>query len=192
MRFERLIDDLAAQIDHEQREEERALALEGERHRLGRLPLRERMRALHHAGRPLRCELVDGRAMTLAPISFGRDWLAARPEPHGIGQLIVRIPAIEAILPGSDELTASLVAIPESPTALAARIGFGVVLRDLARRRSPVLVHGVGGAGWHGTIDRVGGDHLELAVHPAGTPRREAEVRAHRLVPFERVSTVAF
>lgn len=192
MRFERLIDDLAAQIDHEQREEERALALEEERHRLGRLSLRERMRALHEAGRPLRCELVDGRTLSLGLTSFGRDWVAARPEPPGLGQFIVRIPAITAILAGRDDLAASLVVVPEPPTSLAARIGFGFVLRDLARRRAPVLVHGVGGASWHGTIDRVGGDHLELAVHPAGTPRREVEVRAYRLVPFERISTVAF
>ncbi|GAA2456446.1 hypothetical protein [Agromyces soli] len=191
MRFERLIDDLSAQMEHEQREEERSLALEEERHRLGRLSVRERARALHELGRPLRCELVDGRAMTLALESFGRDWLAARAQPPVGGLLIVRIPAIEAIVGDREELQASLAPVPESPTALAARIGFGFVLRDLARRRAAVLVRGVSGASWQGTIDRVGGDHLELALHPAGTPRREAEVRGYRLVPFERISTIA-
>jgi len=192
MRWERLIDDLAAQIDHEQREEERALALEEERHRLGRLTLRDRVRALHGAGLPVRCELVDGRALTLVPDSIGRDWLAGSAEVHLGARVIVHFPAVEAILPVRDELAASLEPLPESPTALAARIGFGFLLRDLARRRSPVLVHGVAGTDWHGTIDRVGADHVELALHARGVPRREAEVRGYRLVPFDRISTVVF
>ncbi|MFK4729815.1 hypothetical protein ROT00_09030 [Agromyces mediolanus] len=192
MRWERLIDDLAAQIDHEQREEERTLALEEERHRLGRLSLRERLLALHESGRPVRLELVDGRTLTLALRSFGRDWFSAEPEPPGTGQLLLRLEAIEAVLPLPDQLADSVRAAPEPPTALAARIGLGFVLRDLARRRAPVLVHGTGGGTWQGTIDRVGGDHLELALHPAGTARREREVQGYRLVPFGRISTVAF
>ena len=50
MRWDRLFDDLESQPDHEQREEERALALETERLRIGRLGLRERLTAMVAAG----------------------------------------------------------------------------------------------------------------------------------------------
>ena len=46
MRWDLLFDDLESQLDHEQREEERALALEEERLRLGRLTLRDRLAAM--------------------------------------------------------------------------------------------------------------------------------------------------
>ena len=42
----------------------------------------------------------------------------------------------------------------------------------------------------HGTIDRVGRDHLDIAVHERGTPRRESEVRQHRVVPLAQLRLV--
>ena len=43
MRWDLLFDDLESQLDQEQRDEERALAIEEERLRLGRLTLRDRL-----------------------------------------------------------------------------------------------------------------------------------------------------
>ena len=49
MRWDLLFDDLESQLDQEQRDEERALALEEERLRLARLTLRDRLTALSRA-----------------------------------------------------------------------------------------------------------------------------------------------
>jgi len=36
----------------------------------------------------------------------------------------------------------------------------------------------------HGTIDRVGRDHVDVAVHERGEVRRETAVSEYRLVPL--------
>ena len=38
-----------------------------------------------------------------------------------------------------------------------------------------------------GTIDRVGRDHLDLAVHELGTPRRESAVDHIRVIALDQV-----
>ncbi|HET8927649.1 MAG TPA: hypothetical protein VFN24_07440, partial [Microbacterium sp.] len=48
----------------------------------------------------------------------------------------------------------------------------------------------LGGRTLSGTIDRAGADHLDLALHPAGTPRRASEVSGHRVVPFGAIACV--
>ena len=60
-------------------------------------------------------------------------------------------------------------------------------MRDLVRRRvvgdgAPRLRDGCS----TGTIDRAGADHLDIALHEPGTPRRASEVTGHRIVPFAR------
>lgn len=66
-----------------------------------------------------------------------------------------------------------------------------MVLRDLARQRIPVTVF-VTSARAHGTIDRVGADHLELACHEPGEARRAAAVRWIELVPLAQLLLVRF
>lgn len=67
---------------------------------------------------------------------------------------------------------------PVSAPSGARRFGLGYALRALSRDRATVAVHlGTGGAPLVGTIDAVGADHLELAEHPEGTPRRRGNVR---------------
>ena len=41
-----------------------------------------------------------------------------------------------------------------------------------------------------GTIDRVGLDHLDLAVHPRDEQRRGRNVRGLRVIPFDAVHLV--
>jgi hypothetical protein len=90
------------------------------------------------------------------------------------------------------------VAAEAGGSALAARLTLPFVLRDLCRRRAAVdlriaSAHGGGEPGTgsvHGTIDRVGRDHLDLAVHEAGRPRREASVRQYRVVPLDQLLLV--
>jgi len=63
------------------------------------------------------------------------------------------------------------------------RLGLAHALRRIARDRSSVHLHLEHG-GLDGTIDRVGRDFLELAVHPAGEARRTRAVRSIVLVPL--------
>ncbi|MGO2658759.1 hypothetical protein [Mycetocola reblochoni] len=85
--------------------------------------------------------------------------------------------AVETV-PGSGEPAS---AVPR----IAERISLPFLLRDLARRRRPVVV--VTDEKSHGTIDRVGADHCDLALHPEGTPRRRTAVTAVRIVAFHTV-----
>src|SRR5918993_2695980 len=198
MRWDLLFDDLESQLDEEQRDEERALAVEEERLRLGRLTLRGRLTAMMRADpggsdSAVRLELIGGRAVALRPLVFGRDWMSAALADAGRGatQCIVPMGAIAAVLPSRSQLEPSLEPVPESSARLAERIGLPFVLRDLCRRRSSVRITTLDGV-VHGTIDRVARDHLDLALHEPGAPRREREVQGYRIVPFARVLLVEF
>lgn len=194
MRWENLFDDLAGQLEHELDAEEIDVRGEEERLRLGRLTVRDRLVALHEARAgsadgPLRVELVNGERLRVVPRSIGRDWLMGdlSDERGRPSQCVVPLPSIAA-LSLDRELVEPSTASPPA-LRLADRLGLTFVLRDLARRRRAVELH-VGSSILHGTIDRVGRDHLDLAEHEAGTPRRDNAVAAVRLVPLDRLSWV--
>jgi hypothetical protein len=199
MRWDRLFDDLESQLDHEQQEEERALALESERLRIGRLGLRDRLSAIAAAGGDagsVRIELVGGAVVQVRPAAFGRDWMSGHLGAPGgdatrSAQCIVPVGAIAAVLPGRHQVEASLDPVTEGASRLAERIGLAFVLRDLGRRRLGVEVTTLDGR-HHGTIDRVARDHLDLALHGQDAPRRERDVHGYRMVPFERLVLVSF
>ena len=198
MRWDLLFDDLESQLDQEQRDEERALAVEEERLRLGRLTLRDRLTAMTRADPAasdsgVRLELIGGRTLALRPLVFGRDWMSAALADAGRSgtQCIVPMAAIAAVLPSRSQLEPSLEPVPESTARLAERIGLPFVLRDLCRRRSAVRITTLDGV-THGTIDRVARDHVDLALHEPGAPRREREVQGYRIVPLARMLLVEF
>ncbi len=197
MRWDLLFDDLESQLDREQRDEERALAIEGERLRLGRLTLRDRLTAISRATDDgdviVRVELHGGAVMALRPLTFGRDWMSAESRAAGrrSRQCVVPLAAIAAVLPSRSQLDPSLEPVPESSARLAERIGLPFVLRDLCRRRTPVRLTTVDGV-VHGTLDRVARDHVDLALHEPDSPRREREVQGYRIVPLARVLLIEF
>jgi hypothetical protein len=198
MRWDLLFDDLESQLDQEQRDEERALAIEEERLRLGRLTLRDRLSAMTRATgddltASIRVELRGGRVIELRPLLFGRDWMTAsvRGTGRNDGQCIVPLAAIAAIIPTRAQLDPSLSPSAESSTRLAERIGLPFVLRDLCRRRTPVHLTTDDGR-LHGTLDRVARDHVDIALHEPGTPRRDREVHGYRIVPLDRIVVVDF
>ncbi|QEO13494.1 hypothetical protein FLP10_03000 [Agromyces intestinalis] len=194
MRWDLLFDDLESQLDQEQRDEERALAIEEERLRLARLSLRERLVAMAaESGAPLRLELADGECRSIRPTGFGRDWLSGDlvDTAHGPRRCVLPLAAVAAVLPSREQVRAGLAPVAPRANALQERIGLSFVLRDLCRRRSAVALTTAEGR-FHGTIDRVARDHLDLAVHEPAVPRREREVRGYRIVPFERIRLVGF
>ncbi len=192
MRWDNLFDDLEGQLEQELGAEETDLRAEEERLRLGRLALRDRLVALGYGVEtgPVRVSLTDGSILDLSPRTFGRDWISGDLVDQSArnAQFIVPLQAIAGILLTRAQVADSLadVAPPESDRGLSRRLGLAFVLRDLCRRRQSVelvLRDGV----ITGTIDRVGRDHLDLAVHEAGTARRESLVSHYRVVPFSRV-----
>jgi len=198
MRWDLLFDDLESQLDQEQRDEERALAIEEERLRLGRLTLRDRLSAMARAAgddpaASIRIELRGGRTLDLRPLSFGRDWMSATVHGSGRndGQCIVPLAAIAAIIPTRAQLERSLAPSAESTTRLAERLGLPFVLRDLCRRRTSVQITTDDGR-LHGTLDRVARDHIDLALHEPGSPRRDRDVHGYRIVPLDRIVVVDF
>ncbi len=198
MRWDNLFDDLEGQLEQELSAEELDVRAEEERLRLGRLSLRDRIIAVVEAqGRDgaagIRLFLTDGTALTVKPQTFGRDWFSA----DLIGDArtthaVVPMAAISTVLFSHAQATVSLTATPSelSQTSLPARLTLSFVLRDLCRRRAAVDVTTLTGP-LHGTIDRVGRDHIDLAVHEAGEARRQSSVREWRAIPLTQILLVA-
>jgi hypothetical protein len=204
MRWDNLFDDLESQLEHELGVEDLELRVEEERLRLGRLSLRDRLRAASgvDAGRhrAIRLWLVDGSTMLLRPMTFGRDWLSGdlvADEYDRAGsqvasaRALVPLDAIASVGLDDEQLVESLQAepdvdasrTPEESPRLIDRLGLAFALRDLARRRSALTVTSRSGT-LHGTIDRVARDHFDLALHDPGAPRRQSNVRGTRIVPM--------
>ncbi|MGK9219130.1 MULTISPECIES: hypothetical protein [unclassified Microbacterium] len=193
MRWDRFFEDLEDQLAAEWEAERAALDSEAERLRVSRLALRERLVAFaQSAASPLSIELRDGSSLEASVTSVGADWMAVRPlRAHGAAEsaVLVPLPAIRSIGAAQGELLRS--ARPTEPESrLAQRVTFGFALRDLARRRAAMAIGVVSGRALSGTIDRVGADHLDLALHDPDSPRRSAAVTAFRIVSFEAVAWV--
>ena len=198
MRWDNLFDDLEGQLEQELTAEEVDLRAEEERLRLGRLSLRDRILSISEAHDrdvdwSIRLLVHGGESMNVRPATFGRDWFSAELV-DGSGrhaQCIVPLAAIAGVILSKQQVESSLHATPgeASGTSLAARLSLPFVLRDLCRRRTSLELHTPAGP-LVGTIDRVGRDHLDLAVHDRDEPRREAVVVHHRIVPLAQLLLV--
>lgn len=199
MRWDNLFDDLEGQLEQGLTSDEFDLRAEEERLRLSRLSLRDRLVILSERAEPgpirtVRLLLRDGSRIVVTPDSFGRDWFAG--ELHGDGtvvpQCVVPLEAIAGLLLSRIQVEVSL--DPSRPTdvspPLSARLGLGFVLRDLCRRRLAVDLRLEAGQ-VHGTLDRVGRDHFDVAVHEPGQFRRESNVTEYRVVPLRHLLLVS-
>ncbi len=220
MRWDNLFNDLSGQLEHELNAEDVDLRAEEERLRLGRLSLRARLSSLARAESGatrgvVRLVLLSGQVVLVRPETFGRDWLAGDllgAQPHGgstptgasaqtgapaptggvrSSQGIIPLGAIASVVLSSPQVLGSLASEPESSARLTDRIGLSFVLRDLCRRRQQIDIDTAQGM-LTGTIDRVGRDHLDLALHERGSARRAGEVREYRLLPFSQIHLVRF
>lgn len=174
MRWESLFADLEAQLESEQDaafDAEVADRIHVERVSVSML---DRVRAC--IGQALMLVLVEGEPVTGEVTDAGADWVLVRSDR---GDVLVPLRAVCAV----DGLGAAATA----GGALARRITLSVVLRGLAERRSPVLLQLRGGSVLSGSVQRVGGDHLDLTVHPVDEPWNAGRDRA---VPFAAVVRV--
>lgn len=174
VRWELLFADLEAQADAAER-----AAFEGDVADRGRaeraaLHLVDRLRA--HVGTVVALRLVGGDRAVGRLADVGVDWVLMDES----GSLLVPLAAVS----GVEGLSRR--AAPDG-SALARRVRLTVVLRGLSRDRSAVRVRLTDGATLTGTIDRVGADHFDLALHAADELRRAGAVRGVCVVPVAAV-----
>jgi hypothetical protein len=196
MRWDRLFDDLEGQLERELSAEELDLRAEEERLRIGRLAVRDRLIAIREGGhepeQPVALLLTTGEQLVVRPSTFGRDWfLAELTEEAHRSQCVVPLAGVAALLLTRSQIESSLAQTDNTANdrALSARLTLPFVLRDLCRRRAAVSLHTVAGDA-HGTIDRVGRDHLDLAVHEPDRQRRSRAVSQYRVVPLDQLLLV--
>lgn len=182
--WDRLFEDLEGQLAAEWEAERAVLDAESERLRIAKLDLRSRLRVLAHREAPLILRLADGERRDVTVRAVGADWIAA--QTTGVpNDLIVPLTAVTSIETHHGAILEALEASPPPADGVRERMTLGFLMRDLARRRTPVRLSLRDGEMLHGTIDRAGSDHLDFAVHDAGEARRAGAVRSFRIVPLD-------
>lgn len=174
-RFDELFAGLAAQADAERAADDDIAVAEVERAAWSEVALIDRMRAVTTAV----IEVVDHGPVGGEVTEVGRDTVILSADD---GEWVIPMWGIAAVI-GTGERV-------ESPTRVAGRLGFAAVARQWSQERSVVRVIRRGGPPLDGTIDRVGVDHLDLAEHDPGVPRRPAEVRRTLALPLTAISAL--
>ncbi len=193
MRWENLFDDLEDQLTAE-----RALAqrdafrdhLRQENATRGLLALLDEEQLLVRNAAPVKV-WIAGASLWITVDNCGRDWIAGQiSEPRALaGYAILNVGCIEQVEfpPPNQAARSDLhdVVTRESsarPKRLE-RITLRILLRDLARRRKSGWAR-VGGRAIHGTIDRVGADFIELAIHAPDRARRAESLESRAFLPL--------
>ena len=179
VRWDSLFADLEAQLAAAA---ESPGALDGlVRAEVARTELADRLRA--HLGAPVGLRLLDGQWLRGLLLEAAPQWALLSDGEGGAGrQVLVPLTALERVS-GLSRAVAAPAGVVER------RLGLGPALRALARDRLGVSLLLVSG-GVTGTIDRVGADHVDLAVHPAGEARRPELVSEVVAVPFAALLAV--
>jgi hypothetical protein len=180
MRWDRLFDDLHAQMDADGRRERDLEVSDRTRRERAQVGLSERFIA--HRGLPLELRLAAGVFVAGTVADAGSDWLLV----HEAGDrgCLVPLGAIVAITGVGSRATAG------SGSVTAKRFGLGYALRGLSRDRSVVSLTDIGGSVTTGTIDTVGADVLDLSEHPVEVARRTENIVARRAIPFTAIVVV--
>lgn len=193
MRWERLFDDLEAQLGADEARELAAEVADRTRRERALVGLHERFAAavdrtvveVRVAGVGLIRGLVTGS---------GPDWvlLDQRADPGLSAVPPLGAPPVDRpVLVALSALRAvSGLGGAEPTTAVTRAFGLGAALRAVSRDRAVVDVVEVDGSGVTGTIDGVGQDYVEVAEHSADLPRRPQNVVGVRAIPFAAIALV--
>lgn len=193
MRWDRLFADLEARFDEMEAAQAAAELADRERVAAGAVLMTQRLGGA--IDQPIRLQVTGAARVTGTLRSVGPDWLLVE---EGVGRdCIVALAAINSV----EGLRAATGPVLDG---LALRLDLRRALRGVARDRSPVTIavtgtggavsdagsFGVSGPEISGTIDRVGADFVEVAVHAAWEPRRAGSVRSVALVPLTAIVLV--
>ncbi len=185
MRWEQLFADLEAQFDELGEAEMAAELSDRQRVEFGAVGLVARLAG--SLGSPLRLRTASGTSITGVLRRLGPDWV-----------LIDEAPGREAVIPlAAVTMVEGLTSATGLPLGtVSGKLTLRLALRGLVRDRAPVAVTMFGSQGGPeagtgteitGTIDRIGADFLELALHAAWEPRRAGSVRQVVLLPLGAV-----
>lgn len=181
MRWERLFSDLEAQAEAVGAAELAGEVAERTRIQVGKLRLADRLRGA--LGHPVRIALTGGDEATGELRRVGPDWVLVE-EASGREALVAT-----AWVTGIDGLGLTS-SVPGSEGRVGSKLDLRRALRGLARDRAPLRIGFPDATALAGTIDRVGADFVEVAIHPVGELRRHGAVRAVRAVPIGAIAVV--
>jgi len=179
VRWERLFEDLEAQLAADAARELTAEVADRIRRDRAGLAIPERLAGMRGGG-PVTFEVAGVDVLRGAVSDVGPDWV-----------LLARSAGQSALVPLAAVL--SMVGLSGRAATLSAvtkGFGLGAALRAISRDRSVVTVVDVTGRRRAGTIDVVGADALDLAEHAADVPRRPEHVQSVRTVPFAALAVV--
>lgn len=179
MRWDGLFADLEAQLAQGQWQDTEAEAAEMTRGERAGIGLADRIRGA--LGSTVQVQLGEGERLQMTVSTVGEAWIGG--SDHG-GSLLVHLGAVLAV-------DAPLLTAAPEQSAGRRKLGISSAYRTLSRARAGVVVIGRDGRSLgEGTIDRVGRDHFDLAVHPRDEYRRGRNVRGLRVIPFSAVQVV--
>lgn len=182
MRWDALFDDLETQMAAAERLDLDAEITERTRIEEAAVELADRLRG--SLGRLIVVHLASGSTMEGTLCHAGSQALVLDEPRH---QLLVPYSSVVRYV------GLSRLAIAE-PSQVRQRLGLASALRGLARDRAGLAVMLWGGSTGEttlfGVIDRVGSDHLDLAVTGDGEERRTANVRQLATIPFAALAGI--
>lgn len=183
MRWDELFQDMESQLERARMSQVEQEAVETARAELARLSLLERLAA--HRESTVRLRPAHGETLEGELVDVGAGWAVVR-ERHQ--QHLVPLHSVV----WWEGLPRRFEVLPEKSTVR--RLGMGHVLRALSTARVHVRVvlrDGAAHEELEGTVDAVGQDFFDVAVHPQDEFRRRRAVTAVRTVPFASVAVVS-
>lgn len=183
VRWDELFADMEAQLAQAEQRSVELEAAETARAELSRLTLAERLSA--HRGQSVRLLPAHGDVLMGELTDIGAGWAVVR-ERHF--QHLVPLHSVvwwEGLHRRFDIV---------NERAVLRKLGMGHVLRALAASRAHVrvlLLNSPSGGDLEGTLDAVGHDFFDLALHPSDQFRRRAAVKAVRTVPFGSLAVIS-
>lgn len=179
MRWQALFADLEAQAAALDAADLASEVADRTRRETALLPLVARLRPAQ--GHSLALTVEGSGALGGQLLDMGPGWLLLDAAESG-----------EVLVPMSAVLTVSGLGrwAEDDTSEVARRLDLRWALRQLARSRSAVRLTTRDGAVISGTVDRVGADHLDLATHATGVPRRVREVRQVITIPLAALGTL--
>lgn len=179
MRWEQLFSDLEAQLEQAEAADLASEVADRTRREVASTALVDRL--LPAVGTLLGVGCRGADPVTGELCEVGPDWLLL--SERGRGELLLNLGAVQSV--------SGIGPMAEAPTGKVWRaLDLRWALRGLARGRVAVQVVMSDGALWTGTLDRIGADHAELAVHAVGEPRRAGAVEQVVLLQVAGISLV--